>query len=68
MIVSIARVLSMLRYNYQGVRFDAGELSEGFWVKATSLDGRWSWERRRMTSAGAVSVFARAALEEFYGA
>ena len=66
--LTTTEVLRRLRADYRGVDFQAGELAEGYWIRAVQLDGHWSWERFRMTSPGAVLYFAQVALSEFYGA
>lgn len=66
--LTIEEVLRRLRVSYGDVDFQAGERSEGYWIRAVQLDGHWSWERFRMTSPGSVLHFAEVALAEFYGA
>jgi hypothetical protein len=66
--ITIEEALRRLRANYQNVDFTAGELSEGFWIRAVQMNGNWSWERFRMTSPGSMFYFAQVALSEFYGA
>lgn len=60
-------VLHQLRIHYPDADIQAGERSEGFWIRCVALSGNWSWERFRLTSPGALQTFAQAALAEFYG-
>lgn len=66
--LTVNEVLRRLRADYRGVDIQAGEVPDGYWIRAVQLDGHWSWERHRMASPGAVLYFAQVIMSEFYGA
>lgn len=57
-------VLNTLRAEFPGVKFDGGDHSEGFWIRADAPKWGWSWERSRMTSIEAILNTVRDAINE----
>jgi len=62
------QVVERLQADYPDAVVSGGDKSEGFWIRCSSKDGNWQFDRFRLASPASASMFAQAALTEFYGA